>query len=71
VGDGDELADGRESCHASHAISWRLRTTLLAALVVDMVVKTDGAITLLALFTLLGAAWSVPPWLKRNTSPSA
>ena len=43
----------------------RVRTTLLAAVVIDMVIKPDGAIGLLAAFALMGIAWSIPLWMSK------
>src|SRR5262245_39475467 len=49
--------------HPSLSTSWRVRTTLLSAVLVDMVVKPDGAIGLIIVFTLMGLVWSIPQWM--------
>ena len=51
--------------HPSLSTSWRVRATLLSALVVDMVIKPDGAIGLLAALALVGIVWSIPQWMNK------
>jgi hypothetical protein len=51
--------------HPLYSTSWIVRTTLLSGLVVDMVIKPDGAIGRLMLFAALGVACSAPLWRRR------
>jgi hypothetical protein len=63
--DGPLPADIRRQLRqALHSSSWRVRTALLLALVVDMVVTPDAAITLVVVFTVAGLTWSIPQWMK-------
>src|SRR5262249_7152673 len=50
--------------HPLHSTSLRVRTALLSALVVDMVVKPDAAIGLVVAFTFVGLVWSIRQWMK-------
>src|SRR5262249_20253020 len=53
--------------HPSLSTSWRVRTTLLSAVVVEMVIKPDRAIGLIIAFTLMGLVWSIPQWMERSS----
>ena len=53
--------------HPSLSISWRMRTTLLSALVVDMVIKPQGATEEIVALVLVGLVWSIPQWMIRSS----